>query len=150
MSVGLRNPQSFQLYTVSCSFPESPYGLPDLLLGWHWPHAVRFLLQLFSQRRTASGVPQANQTQQESSFSLMTHFLLHLIHAGTKMECFVIVGATAILFGNLHWSWYGCIFEVLSYTRGHKKSCHVYSERCTEQLRHLKVNNKTRGKRVGL
>lgn len=100
------NPQSIPLYTVSCSPPKSPYSLPDLLLGWHWPHTARFLLQLFGRRRTASGVPQANQTQKESSFSLMTHFL-HLIHAGTKMECFVIVGVTAVLFGNLHWSWYG-------------------------------------------
>lgn len=57
------NPQSIPLYTVSCSPPKSPYGLPDLLLGWHWPHTVRFLLQLFGQRLTASGVPQANQTQ---------------------------------------------------------------------------------------
>lgn len=57
------NPQSIPLYTVSCSPPKSPYGLPDLLLGWHWPTTARFLLQLFGQRRTASGVPQANQTQ---------------------------------------------------------------------------------------
>lgn len=27
------NPQSIPLYTVSCSTPKSPYGLPDLLLG---------------------------------------------------------------------------------------------------------------------
>lgn len=25
----------------------------------------------------------------------------------SEMECFVIVGVTAVLFGNLHWSWYG-------------------------------------------